>query len=111
MAAAIMGYKGGVLLITHNSEFSQTVCPETWLCPGNGGLNISGAEWMEAAEKARAAAEKKAALTKGFDADKEEKLDSFGNAIKVEEKKEEKKLTRKDKKKKGGKDEDDGAGW
>jgi len=115
MAAAIKIYKGGVLLITHNSEFSETVCPETWLCPGDGKLQISGAEWMEAAEKARAAAEKKKALLAGFDADVEEKTDAFGNKI-VEEKKPEVKLSRKDKKKadkkkKGKAGEDDYAGW
>mmetsp|Transcript_44678 Transcript_44678/g.82757 ORF Transcript_44678/g.82757 Transcript_44678/m.82757 type:complete len:636 (-) Transcript_44678:248-2155(-) len=113
MAAAIRLYKGGILLITHNSEFSQTVCPETWLCPGDGGLKISGAEWMEAAEKARAAAAKKAELLKGFDADVEEKTDAFGNKIKEEEKKPDAKLSRKDKlkQKKKKKGEDDGAGW
>ena len=78
MAAAIKIYKGGVLLITHNSEFSQTVCPETWFCPGNGKLEISGADWMIAAEKARAAAEKKAKLLEGFDADKEELWELMG---------------------------------
>ena len=81
MAAAIKIYKGGILLITHNSEFSQTVCPETWLCPGNGKLEITGADWMIAAEKARAAAEKKAKLLEGFDADKEDVLDAFGNKV------------------------------
>jgi len=111
MAAAIKIYKGGILLITHNSEFSQTVCPETWLCPGNGKLEITGAEWMIAAEKARLAAEKKAKLLEGFDADKEDKLDAFGNKI-VEEKPgvdPKKKLSRKEKlalkkKKKRGED-------
>ena len=115
MAAAIMTYKGGVLLITHNSEFSQTVCPETWFTPGGGSLEISGAEWMEAAEKARAAAEKKAALLKGFDEDVEVKTDAFGNVIKEEAKKPDAKLSRKDKlknkKKKGKGEEDDLAGW
>jgi elongation factor 3 len=115
MAAAIRTYKGGVLLITHNSEFSQTVCPETWNCDGSGGLAITGAEWMEAAEKARAAAEKKAALTAGFDADKEDKLDAFGNKIVEETKKPDAKLSRKDKlkdkKKKKGGDDEDYAGW
>jgi len=115
MAAAIKTYKGGILLITHNSEFSQTVCPETWNCDGSGGLAITGAEWMEAAEKARAAAEKKAALTAGFDADKEDKLDAFGNKVVEEVKKMDSKLSRKDKikdkKKKGGKDADEYAGW
>ena len=95
MAAAIKIYKGGVLLITHNSEFSQTVCPETWTCPGNGKLDITGADWMIAAEKARAAAEKKAKLLKGFDADVEDKLDAFGNKIEAaaEEPKEGKKVS------------------
>jgi elongation factor 3 len=114
MAAAIKTYKGGILLITHNSEFSQTVCPETWNCDGSGGLSITGAEWMEAAEKARAAAEKKAALTAGFDAEVEDKLDAFGNKVVEEVKKMDAKVSRKDKikdkKKKGGAD-DEYAGW
>ena len=117
MAAAIKSYKGGVLLITHNSEFSQTVCPETWYTPGDGTVQISGAEWMEAAEKARAAAAKKAELLKGFNADQEEKTDAFGNIIKDEKKKDDKKkLSGKEKrklkkKKKKGEDEDDDDGW
>jgi len=114
MAAAIRGYKGGVLLITHNSEFSQTVCPETWYTPGDGSVQITGAEWMEAAEKARAAAAKKAELLKGFNADQEEKTDAFGNAIKEEKKDDKKKLSGKEKRKlkkkkrSGGDDDDDG---
>merc|ERR1719253_1172739 len=109
MAAAIKIYKGGVLLITHNSEFSQTVCPETWFCPGNGKLEISGADWMIAAEKARAAAEKKAKLLEGFDADKEDELDAFGNKIEKAAPAggEKKKLALK-KKKKRGEDVDEG---
>jgi len=115
MAAAIKIYKGGILLITHNSEFSQTVCPETWLCPGNGKLEISGADWMIAAEKARAAAEKKAKLLEGFDADKEDVLDAFGNKVVKAEPAggEKKKLSRKEKlalkkKKKNGGGDDEG---
>ena len=69
---------------------------------------------MIAAEKARAAAEKKAKLLEGFDADKEDKLDAFGNKI-VEAKPgtdPKKKLSRKEKlalkkKKKRGEDTDD----
>merc|ERR1712086_1007856 len=98
MAAAIKIYKGGILLITHNSEFSQTVCPETWYCPGDGSLQITGAEWMNAAEKARAAAAKKAELLKGFNADQEDKLDAFGNVIKEDKKVEKKKLSGKKRK-------------
>jgi len=116
MAAAIKIYKGGILLITHNSEFSQTVCPETWYCPGDGSLQITGAEWMNAAEKARAAAAKKAELLKGFNADQEDKLDAFGNVIKEDKKVEKKKLSGKEKrklkkKKRNGGGSDDEAGW
>ena len=78
-AAAIKIHKGA-LLITHNSEFSETVCP------GDGKLHITGAGWMEAAEKARAAAAKTAELLKSFDAHMEEKLGAFGSRIAEEEK-------------------------
>jgi elongation factor 3 len=30
LAAAIKSFDGGVLLISHNSEFTSTCCVETW---------------------------------------------------------------------------------
>merc|ERR1711988_2069937 len=86
--------------------------------PGDGSVQVSGAEWMEAAEKARAAAAKKAELLKGFNADVEEKTDAFGNVIKEadDKKKDKKKLSGKEKrklkkKKRKGEIDDDDEDW
>jgi elongation factor 3 len=34
LAAAIKAFDGGVLLISHNSEFTSTCCNETWRVEG-----------------------------------------------------------------------------
>lgn len=34
LAAAIKSFEGGVLLISHNSEFTSTCCLETWRVAG-----------------------------------------------------------------------------
>jgi elongation factor 3 len=97
LTGAIKNFKGGVLVISHNSEFYESICtdkPEKWLLE-SGKLSIMGGEWMDAVEKARKQAEKEASKKLNFDKE-EEKFDSLGN--KVEVKKEKKELDRGQKK-------------
>jgi len=46
LAGAIDSYDGGVVIISHNNEFTQALCPETWLMDA-GHLETKGdADWM-----------------------------------------------------------------
>eukprot|EP01064_Diplonema_japonicum_P010335 TRINITY_DN175_c1_g1_i1.p1 TRINITY_DN175_c1_g1~~TRINITY_DN175_c1_g1_i1.p1 ORF type:complete len:1076 (+),score=429.81 TRINITY_DN175_c1_g1_i1:82-3228(+) len=90
LAGAIEQFKGGVVIITHNDQFSKALCPETWLVEkgddGIGRLDCQGdADWMEAVMK-----EKTESVAM------EEMVDALGNVTKVKQAK--KKLTRKEKK-------------
>ena len=95
LASAIKEFKGGIFMISHNSEFYEALCPEKWILE-SGRLTVMGAEWMEEVEKARKKAEKLAAKSINFDKANDEIKDALGNTVKkVEEKKE---LSRGDKK-------------
>eukprot|EP01059_Diplonema_ambulator_P004401 TRINITY_DN140_c0_g1_i4.p1 TRINITY_DN140_c0_g1~~TRINITY_DN140_c0_g1_i4.p1 ORF type:complete len:1078 (+),score=516.63 TRINITY_DN140_c0_g1_i4:90-3236(+) len=90
LAGAIQEFKGGVVIITHNDQFSKHLCPETWLLEkgddGIGRLDCQGdADWMEAVMK-----EKTESVAM------EEMVDALGNVTKVKQPK--KQLTRKEKK-------------
>ena len=52
LATAIKSYLGGVIIISHQREFYSALCPEVWSVV-DGRCTVSGAEWMDAAEKAR----------------------------------------------------------
>eukprot|EP00545_Synedropsis_sp_CCMP1620_P000203 CAMPEP_0119006620 /NCGR_PEP_ID=MMETSP1176-20130426/2407_1 /TAXON_ID=265551 /ORGANISM="Synedropsis recta cf, Strain CCMP1620" /LENGTH=1039 /DNA_ID=CAMNT_0006958567 /DNA_START=46 /DNA_END=3165 /DNA_ORIENTATION=+ len=46
LAGAIEGFGGGVVIISHNNEFTQALCPETWIMD-SGHLETKGdADWM-----------------------------------------------------------------
>jgi elongation factor 3 len=46
LAGAIETFDGGVVIISHNNEFTQALCPETWLMDA-GHLETKGdADWM-----------------------------------------------------------------
>ncbi|KAJ9448435.1 mRNA export factor elf1 [Diplonema papillatum] len=90
LAGAIQEFKGGVVIITHNDQFSKTLCPETWILEkgddGIGRLDCKGdADWMEAIMK-----EKTSATVM------DEMVDALGNVSKVKAVKKE--LSRKEKK-------------
>merc|ERR1719502_1829382 len=78
LATAIKRYAGGVIIISHQREFYSALCPEVWSVV-DGRCTVSGAEWMDAAEKARKRDEKEAKKNKGLD--EEDKFDAFGNKI------------------------------
>merc|ERR1719298_328270 len=78
LATAIKSYLGGVIIISHQREFYSALCPEVWSVV-DGRCTVSGAEWMDAAEKARKRDEKEAKKNKGLD--EEDKFDAFGNKI------------------------------
>jgi elongation factor 3 len=81
LASAIKEFKGGLFMISHNSEFYNALCPEKWILE-SGRLTVMGAEWMEEVEKARKKAEKLAKRTLNFDkANEEAQLDALGNVI------------------------------
>ena len=81
LASAIKEFKGGIFMISHNSEFYDALCPEKWILE-SGRLTVMGAEWMEEVEKARKKAEKLAKRTLNFDnANTEAKVDALGNVI------------------------------
>ncbi|KAK1870371.1 hypothetical protein I4F81_012833 [Pyropia yezoensis] len=90
LAGAIKEFDGGVVIISHNSEFTSAVCPETWvLSPATetepAKLDLQGdAEWM------------KEAMSQTVDFKIVEEIqDGQGNTIKVAAPKSTKKLSRK----------------
>jgi len=74
LACAVKEFEGGVVMITHNAEFSQAICSETWGVPGDGEVHITGNKWqMGRATKGEAVAEFKV---------EEEVKDALGNTLK-----------------------------
>ena len=71
LAAAIKEFGGGVLLVTHHSDFTSELCSETWNVE-NGILSTTGTAWL--AEKL---IEKEAV---------DEVVDGAGNVIKIKKK-------------------------
>lgn len=74
LAGAIREFEGGVIMISHNSQFVDTLCPQIWHLENNT-LNVKGdADWMRDALKEKIS-------------DKEEAVgemeDKFGNVVKV----------------------------
>merc|ERR1712178_142763 len=74
LVLAIREYKGGVLIISHNREFCDSVATEKWIMQG-GRLRIEGESLDLDAGKDQAGA-----------AGPDEVLDGSGNKIKVEQK-------------------------
>ena len=74
MAEAINGYEGGVVIISHNAQFVDQVCPEVWHLE-NHTLNLKGSyDWLESANKEAA---KLATQEDSY-------IDGSGNEVKVE---------------------------
>ncbi|KAG2201953.1 hypothetical protein INT47_000492 [Mucor saturninus] len=86
LATAIREYGGGVVIVTHNREFSEALCNEVWMVD-DGKLTPSGHNWVSGN-----------AGTKIVEADAEDQIDGQGNTIKATEKK--KKLSSKELRKK-----------
>lgn len=90
---AIKSFEGGVVIISHNSEFTGQVCPEIWnLTPATdtepARLNLEGdLDWTKNAEKEKIEMKQ---IT--------ETTDAFGNTVKVKAPKK-KKMSRQEKKK------------
>ena len=73
LADAIKGYDGGVVIISHNAQFVDQVCPEVWHLE-NHTLNLKGSyDWLESASK------------EALKQTKEEDtyIDGLGNEVKV----------------------------
>eukprot|EP00540_Astrosyne_radiata_P000741 CAMPEP_0116832610 /NCGR_PEP_ID=MMETSP0418-20121206/5987_1 /TAXON_ID=1158023 /ORGANISM="Astrosyne radiata, Strain 13vi08-1A" /LENGTH=534 /DNA_ID=CAMNT_0004461989 /DNA_START=53 /DNA_END=1661 /DNA_ORIENTATION=+ len=90
LAGAIEDFEGGVVIISHNNEFTQKLCPETWVMDA-GHLETKGdADWML---KQDTKIEQQEQIT--------EVTDAAGNVTKLKgakkklSKKEEKQLTKK----------------
>jgi len=74
MAEAINLYEGGVVIISHNAQFVDQVCPEVWHLE-NHTLNLKGSyDWLESANKEAAKLEKA----------EDTYVDGQGNEVKIE---------------------------
>jgi elongation factor 3 len=71
LAAAIREFDGGVVMITHNSQFCDDLCPEVWHLQNNTLDRKGDSAWMAQDQKIE---EKKQALTA---------VDKFGNTIQL----------------------------
>jgi elongation factor 3 len=75
LAGAIREFEGGVVMITHNSQFCDDLCPQVWHLENNT-LNVKGdADWM-AMEM----------LKEEKEQDSSETTDRFGNTVVVKQK-------------------------
>ena len=83
LIAALKNFEGGVLIITHNREFSESICSEVWAMR-DGHLEASGHNWVEG-QGSGERIDKKAAGE-----EEEVQYDALGNpiaAVKKEKKK------------------------
>lgn len=94
LSDAIKNFKGGVLVISHNDTFYNSITREQWLL-NDGKMTIVSDDLIEALEKERKKQEKENAKKLKF-CDEEEKFDSLGNKIEIV--KEKKELSRDEKK-------------
>jgi len=73
MAQAINEYDGGVVIISHNAQFVDQVCPEVWHLE-NHTLNLKGSyDWLESANKEAAKCAKK----------EDTYIDGMGNEVEI----------------------------
>ena len=79
---ALKTFEGGVLVITHNRDFSESICSEVWAMR-DGRLEASGHNWVEG-QGSGARLDTKAG-------EEEDQYDAMGN--KIEKAKKAKKLT------------------
>ncbi|KAH6919239.1 elongation factor 3 [Coprinopsis sp. MPI-PUGE-AT-0042] len=75
---ALKTFEGGVLVITHNRDFSESICSEVWAMR-DGRLEASGHNWVEG-QGSGARIDKK-------DGEEEVQYDAMGNKIEVNKKK------------------------
>lgn len=74
LIAALKAFEGGVMIITHNREFSESICTEVWAM-NNGNLVASGHNWVEGQGSG-------ARIDKAADGgDDEVEYDAMGNPI------------------------------
>ena len=69
---ALKTFEGGVLVITHNRDFSESICSEVWAMR-DGRLEASGHNWVEG-QGSGARIDKK-------EGEEEDKYDAMGNKI------------------------------
>ncbi|MEW5298676.1 MAG: hypothetical protein WDW36_001768 [Sanguina aurantia] len=85
LAGAIKEFGGGVIMISHHSEFTSALCPETWVV-ADGKVDIKGdPAWQLASSKVKVEINVQ-----------DEMIDAFGNVVKIKQPK--KKLSNKEKK-------------
>eukprot|EP00457_Paulinella_chromatophora_P001565 gb/GEZN01001567.1/.p1 GENE.gb/GEZN01001567.1/~~gb/GEZN01001567.1/.p1 ORF type:complete len:590 (-),score=138.53 gb/GEZN01001567.1/:678-2447(-) len=73
LAQAIREFEGGVVMVTHNSQFCDNLCPTVWHLENNT-LNVKGdAEWMKEMLKMQVVEEE----------EKGDTVDKFGNKVKI----------------------------
>jgi len=74
LARAIRAFEGGVVMITHNSQFCDNLCPVVWHLQNNT-LDVKGdAEWMAEAAKEN---------IKVVSIDEKDMVDRFGNTVEI----------------------------
>jgi len=78
LARAIRAFDGGVVMITHNSQFCDNLCPVVWHLQNNT-LDVKGdAEWMAEAAREKITVQK---------IDEAEMVDRFGNTVDIKKNK------------------------
>jgi len=83
LARAIRAFEGGVVMITHNSQFCDNLCPVVWHLQNNT-LDIKGdAEWMAESNRAKIVVQ---------EIDEADMVDKFGNTVTIKKAKSKKEM-------------------
>jgi len=78
LARAIRAFEGGVVMITHNSQFCDNLCPVVWHLQNNT-LDVKGdAEWMAEAARQKIVVDV---------VEESDMVDRFGNTVEITKKK------------------------
>lgn len=86
LSKAIQNFEGGCLVISHSTEFFESIAPETWEVPGDQCVHISGAEYLDDMRKKELAEEKRKKKLGNLANDTEaEEFDAHGNKIEKKE--------------------------
>lgn len=86
LSKAIRDFEGGVLMISHNSEFYGDIAPEVWKVPGDGVVYTSGQEYIDII-KQKELQDKREASGKYHIIQEEDVYDSLGNKLQKKEEK------------------------
>ena len=77
---ALQTFEGGCIIISHNADIYKGLAPEIWKVEGNGKVEVTGADWIDAVRKKELIEAKRKKNAIGGTPE-DEKFDALGNKI------------------------------